>query len=802
MHFCTNIPVFIVSLELLNIFESINKHMKKLFFLFLSLIYLPIFSQNDYSDSWEDFYSYNNVKDFVKVDNIIYALVDNAFFTYNETNSEIKKFSSIQGLSGETASSIHYNATFKRVVIGYQNGLVEVIDENGAITISADIVNFNQSGAKSINHISEFGNTLYLSTPFAIVEYDIEKLEFGDTFFIGDSSTSLEIHKTLISDGKIYAVTEDGIFTADVTSKLLIDFNSWQQLFGGRNFSKITFFNNQIYVSEDNKLFQFNAGLLIEIKDYSEKIVGLKSSGVNLVVSLSKSAIILNSANNQVNIFNTTTDFDFTLNTAFIQENTMYLATNEFGVLKTSLDEITTYNEIHPEGPLSNDIFSIAVKDDNLWVVYGGYEGTYTPIQNKQGFSHFNSENWINTRFNPDFPVIDLNYVSIDPIVDNRVYISSFGDTRAINSVSTGGLLVVENDGVKTFYNHLNSPLEDIVFNDPSRVTIRVSGTGFDRQGNLWVSSISFGEELKKLSPSGQWSSFDLSSVKTVSDKLGLSEIAIDNSNSIWIGTRRNGVFVFNENGNRKRALIATPNLGNLPDADVLSIAVDKSNRVWLGTRIGMVVYRSASGVFDADILNAQPVVIEENGIGERLLGDQRINTIVIDGADNKWFGTDKGGAVYTNPSGQTTLANFSKENSPLPTNKILKIRVDKSNGKVYFATDKGIVVYKSGVATFGEVLGDVYAYPNPALKNHETITIDGRKGTHLPKGTNVKILDVAGNLVYETNVIEGQELQGGKVVWNKKNLAGNKVASGVYIILLSNDDGSETATAKLAIVN
>jgi hypothetical protein len=157
---------------------------------------------------------------------------------------------------------------------------------------------------------------------------------------------------------------------------------------------------------------------------------------------------------------------------------------------------------------------------------------------------------------------------------------------------------------------------------------------------------------------------------------------------------------------------------------------------------------------------------------------------------------------VYTNPSGQTTLANFSKQNSPLPSNRILKIRVDKSNGKVYFATDKGIVVYNSEVAEFGEYLGAVYAYPNPALKNHETITIDGRKGTHLPKGTNVKILDVAGNLVYETNVVEGQELQGGKVVWNKTNLAGKKVASGVYIVLLSNDDASETATAKLAIVN
>ena len=105
-------------------------------------------------------------------------------------------------------------------------------------------------------------------------------------------------------------------------------------------------------------------------------------------------------------------------------------------------------------------------------------------------------------------------------------------------------------------------------------------------------------------------------------------------------------------------------------------------------------------------------------------------------------------------------------------------------------------------MAPFGASLGAVYAYPNPALQNHETVTIDGRNGTHLPKGTNVKIVDVAGNLVYETNVVEGEQLQGGKVVWNKKNLAGNQVASGIYIVLLSNDDASETSITKIAIVN
>ena len=112
------------------------------------------------------------------------------------------------------------------------------------------------------------------------------------------------------------------------------------------------------------------------------------------------------------------------------------------------------------------------------------------------------------------------------------------------------------------------------------------------------------------------------------------------------------------------------------------------------------------------------------------------------------------------------------------------------------------MVAYSSGVAPFGVALGEVYAYPNPARKFHNTVTINGRNGMNLPKGTNVKILDVAGNLVYETNVLEGQELQGGKIVWNKTNLAGKTVASGIYIVLLSNAETTETSSTKIAVIN
>jgi len=775
--------------------------MKKIFSLYILLFSLVISAQTDYSASWEDFYSYNNVKDFTKVDTIIYALTDNAIFTYNVLSGEINKISSIQGLSGETTSAIYYNETFNRVVIGYENGLVEVIDDDGSITISSDIVNFNQSGEKSINHISEFNNKLYLSTPFAVVVYDIEKLEFGDTYFIGNNSSSVKINETIISNDIIYAATEEGVFKADITSNLLIDFNNWQRLFNGRDFKGVTTFKNDLYVIENSKLFTFDGASLTEKVNFNKEIKNIKSTNTNLCISLDKEARIYDSSMNLVQEFTSDLEYDYSLNTAFFEDDMVFLATKEFGILETTISQPTTYSEIHPEGPLSNAVFSITAQNNDLWVVYGGYNSTFTPLNIRNGFSKFNGENWINTNFNSSLPN-DLVDVTIDPSHENRVYISALGASNNIEAKPTGGLLVVEDNVLVQTYNHLNSSLTPILISLPT-INIRVGGSTFDSNGNLWATNYETGEELVKLSANGQWSSVDLGVVQT-SAAAGLSEIIVDRNNSIWIGSRRNGAYVYNENGNRKKALIAAPNEGNLPDLNVRTIAVDRSNRIWLGTKSGLVVYSNASGVFDEVATNAQPVVIngDENGFGDRLLGNQTINSIVVDGADNKWFGTDRGGVLYTNPSGQTTIAIFSKKNSPLPSNRILKISADKEAGKVYFATDKGIVAYNSNVVPFGDVLEAVYAYPNPALKNHETVTIDGRNGTHLPKGINVKILDVAGNLVHETNVIEGQELQGGKVVWNKRNLAGNKVASGIYIVLLSNDDASETAVTKIAIIN
>ncbi len=774
---------------------------KKDFFtiLFLFALSQPLFSQTDFSNSWEDFFSYNNVKDFISTDKRIFAIADNSAFIYDLETGAMEKISSVHGLSGKETTSIHYSAATNRFIIGYQTGLLEIIDENGKITVANDIERLDITGQKQINHISEYNRNLYLSTPFGIVVYDIENLNFGDTYFIDENSNPVFVNESIVHDETIYAVSEKGIYSADINDPNLIDFNNWLQPTGDLigDFRSISVLADGIFTCSSSILYQL-LGIddLRQRRNYNRTILKLRSSEQLMAVTLQKSALIVDEDLSLIYEAGTLGTFDFELNSSFAIADQVYLGTNSFGVLKKSFSD-QSYQEIHPEGPSSNKVFSIEVVNNNLWVVYGGYNLSFDPLNKKFGYSHYNgssteSTQWVNKAYDTTFPAQDLVHITIDPSADNKAYLSSWGS----------GMLVVDQDEPLVIWDDSNSGLEDLYQDNEPESSIRVNGAAFDNRGNFWIANAWVPKKLKKLETNGNWKGFDLNSIITEQDALGLTELAIDKTGSVWIGSRRNGALVYNESGDRKRALLTESTKGSLPDLNVKTLAVDRNNRIWIGTQKGLVVFSGAESVFEADIYDAEPVIIDDNGVPKKLLGDQPVNSIAIDGAENKWFGTDTGGALGTNPSGSQTLYNFNKDNSPLPSNSILKIKIDNTTGKVYFATDKGIVAFNSEVAPFGDSLEEVYAYPNPVKKEHEFVTIDGRNGAHLPKGTNVKILDIAGRLVHETNVDIGQEIRGGKVIWNKTNLRGRKVASGVYIVLLTSPDKSETASTKIAIIN
>ncbi|WP_196887236.1 two-component regulator propeller domain-containing protein [Aureivirga sp. CE67] len=760
--------------------------MKKILFLILLTTFFNSYAQVDYSEKWEAFYSYNNVKDFVKVDRTIYAISDNALFIYNEDEKTYETISTVQGLSGDIITSIFYDEDIERIVLGHDNGLLEIIEKDRKIHIAKDIVNFNFIGDKSINHITQYENRLFISTSFGIVEYNLEKLEFGSTFFINTNSTETKVVKTVILDNDIYAATSDGLFKADVTSEFLIDSNNWEKI-SSSEINAIAVFQNNINVGIGKQIFKIENDVLVLKSTRSNDIINLTSNTEQLVVSFEFGMNVLDSNYNTLSGVGTGINgLKFRVNNSYTYENKFYVATDSKGILNSSIYSFVNMLKIHPDGPSSNKIFSLESQNHNIWAVYGGYNQIYTPEEKRAGYSHFDGETWNNIPYDENLKMTDLVSITISPENPEIAYYSSWGE----------GILVTENDEPIQVWNETNSTLESLTTNYRE---IRIDGKSFDRDGNLWVSNSWNVRNIHKYSVDGEWTSYE---VPTLNTNYGINEMVIDETNTIWVGTNNLGLVAYNPNDNITKRFSLNSSKGNLPSENVRTIAIDSDNTMWIGTKLGLVVYRNAPNVVNVNQYAAEPVIILDDGIPKKLLGEQVINSIAIDGSDNKWFGTRNSGVINTNSSGEETLNIFTKDNSPLPSNTILKVKIDNINGKVYFLTDKGLVAYNSNVVPFSDGLEEVYAYPNPATKEHNEVTIDGRYGTHLPKGTNVKILDVAGNLVFEANADEGESTTGGKIVWNKRNLAGRKVASGIYIVLLTTEDRSETQMTKIAIVN
>ena len=56
----------------------------------------------------------------------IYAAAENALFFFDYLNPEIQTLTTIDGLSGEFISTLYYSEIYELVIIGYENGLIEI----------------------------------------------------------------------------------------------------------------------------------------------------------------------------------------------------------------------------------------------------------------------------------------------------------------------------------------------------------------------------------------------------------------------------------------------------------------------------------------------------------------------------------------------------------------------------------------------------------------------------------------------------------------------------------------------------
>lgn len=762
----------------------------------------------DYSNLWEGHFSYFNVKDISQGNGKIYAASENAIFIYDVASEELDTISTINGLSGESISTIFYSEIYGLLLIGYENGLIEIVFDNSDDVLTViDILDKPTIPPtnKKINHFNEFGEVVYISTDYGISVFNLSDLEFGDTYYIGNSGGQIKVSETVIYGDFIYAACMDniGLKKALYSSNNLINFQEWQTVISG-NFLFTQTINEKFYVIGSNrKIYEVINDSLSELFTFSTLPLDFRVRADNLIVTTKDNVYIYDSDFNLVSNVIPIPEFDSDFTSATIgSDSELYIGTKDFGILKTSVENASEMTEIHPDGPLLNSPFSLEASEGDLWVTFGEYSIYYNPYPiNTRGISHLIGENWLNIPKDSVLGAAELNKISVNPNNRSQVFISSFYD----------GILEL-NDNIPTFlYNETNSGLESLILpNNPNYIDIRVGGANFDDNELLWSATAFVDKALKSYNPiSNQWQSYSLADIiEDPFNNLAFKELIIDNNDTKWLSSYL-GVIAVKTNGTSAtmKILKGEGDEGNLPSDDVRAIKLDNRNQLWIGTDKGLRVLYNPESLFSDEGAQADEIIIVEDGVPKELLFQQWISDIEIDGSNNKWIGTLTNGLFYFTENGQETIYHFTKDNSPLPTNNIIDVSIDSSSGKVYIATDKGLVAFKSGGSKPKESLESAFVYPNP-VRPAFNIADERVKIKDISENINIKITDIEGNLVAEAQSNSNAryqgynlEIDGGTAFWNGKNLANNIVSSGVYLVLLSDLDTLETKVLKLMIV-
>ena len=755
----------------------------------LLLLFVTAVHRAQTNQLWKGYFSYNGIKDITQTNNIFLAASENAIFSKNISTNEIQTINTIDGLSSQNISTIYASQIHKKTLIGYENGLLLLIDNaDNKIYRFFDIINKSLPPTiKKINHFFEQGNTIYISCDFGIVQFNIATLLFGETYFIGSTVSDIKVNQTTIFNGRIFAATQDnGLKSADLTNPNLIDASQWTtvvqgsfqgivslpnvlvctQLFGQNLWSAdgITFSNINPFLSPSSK----------SIRVAENQIIIATENQVLVYDNL----LVLTSQINRTSLPDIPTSFT----TATILGNKIYIGTDNKGVV-TLTTGTSTFEYISPSGPVKNEIFSINAQSSQLYAVYGSYKESLEPLGIQLGYSKYNLENgWTNYPISATDNVYDLVRVTVNPANENQIFIASHQN----------GLLKLENSVLIKRFDQTNSGLETLVVPGlPNYFNVRIEEPAFDRRGNLWLTNGIIKSPLKVLHTNGQWQSYNMEATLNDWTDARFSKLMIDKNNTKWMVSRSDGLIGFNEAFNNKFKRVAVGlEPGNLPSI-IQTAAIDTRNQVWIGTRRGLRILNSVDAFLDDQPMKANSIIILDNGLAQELLFEQFITDIVVDGANNKWVGTADAGVFQFSPNGQQTLHHFTSENSPLPNNNVNDIDINPTTGEVFFATTKGMVSFKGTAIKAADNLENVVVFPNPVRPEFDgNLTITG-----LTNKANIKITDIEGNLVFEAIS------EGGSVEWNTTAFGKYRVASGVYIVFIASKDGLATKVKKIMIV-
>ena len=754
---------------------------------------------------WRAHLPYRVGKYVTQSDDKVYFSTGGAIMEVDKEEQSLDFITRVEGLSNVGIEMIRYNRQGQVLIIVYENTVIDLLYDDGSIVTLNQIRNFdNFSGEKVINSLYiENDSIVYLAATYGVSKLNLAAQEFAFTTFTGFPVNDIHLY-----DEYLYASTDVGIYRIETDNINPDDFGNWKLLGSAEGYpddysaSAFATFNDELYVAVNDTLFSYKGNSLEFIHyELGSTLEFLTTEGVYLLAGFRPGRVVyFHPDGTQGTIPSNCVKAP---NYAIEDERgRIWFGNEEARSDFRFLENINAgfCDAIPVNSPWSEAVWDISIYNGEVWMASGGLDQTLSARFLSDGFASFINGDW--TIYNRETTEA-LKGPNPDPSVtddDIQVFVSSAihpGNGNVYMGSYIEGLVEIDENGVFNQYRDTNSTLQE-ANGDPR---VRVGGLAFDEDNNLWISNNSVSKPISVLMPDGTFRSF---AVPECNQNL-VYDLAIDGSGYKWLvlGNNSAALMLFDEgelmdDSSDDLCRVFTSNDSELPTNNVNCLAADLEGDIWVGTIEGITIFECGSSAFEDECQGTRRIV-EQDGFGAYLLETENVKTIAIDGANRKWVGTENGVFVLS-ANGEEEIARFTTANSPLFSNDILEIEVDRESGEVFIGTLEGLISYQSDAVSGGNVhKGNITVYPNPVRENYDgPVAIKG-----LARDATVKITDISGKLVYETTAL------GGQAIWDARDYNGRRVSSGVYLVFSSSNPrfagfsgDADTAVAKILVIN
>jgi ligand-binding sensor domain-containing protein len=756
----------------------------------LAFLFLIVHAESQqHVGQWKSFTDMKSVRGAVQVNGNIWAATGGGVFVFDTAKGTFTKFTNVDGLDTNDVFAIAYDGTHS-IWIGEEGGWVNVYDINtNQWQTIADIANRTEPTRKGIQSFSFKGDTVFIVTEFGVSVFRRSRWEFEDTY-LNVGFISPQVSCMALQQNRIWIGTDKGLAVSSLGSELWTTYNS----FPGITSSAITalaVFNDALVVGTATGAAYFalndttpkaipllNSIPITDLRIINDKLYILSSSGSNFTVKSLTSILDIPQS------LASNTDVQ---GVSIVPSSSLWVVTPDSGFAQSTS---SGWKYLYPNGPNSN-FFNSLVVDQNgvLWCGSGetspaGFYRYNASLPDTKQWKNFTSANnhimWQYNSQTKNYQPFDF-YYKVSLGANGSVWACSWGD----------GLVEVVADTIRRKLNYYSAP--NLLGAGTGNLFDYVVGGGVavDGQGKTWIttrSNFTATSLLRLDSDTDTIGTFFLQS--SLTDYINFHDIVIDANDTKWIATtvpwkmEDNRLDIFNENGT-VAGTQQTNGWTNLSTSDgllsniVLSLAIDLDGEIWAGTSLGVVI-------------NLDPLRPKSYSTSFPLQ-EQIIQAIAVDAMNNKWIGT-KEGIFVVNADGTQQVQSYtvSSTNKSLLSNDIRSIAIDQKRGIAYFGTEQGLSSLAINAIQTNRAYSKLECGPNPfILPNDQPLTI-----RNLVANSTIKIMTVSGSVVKQFDA-QG----GGRAFWDGRDKNGAFVASGIYFIVASAENGSQTVTGKVAVI-